>query len=170
MQNRDQAVIWRGPAKSGVIRQFVGEVQWGRLDFLIIDAPPGTGDEPLSVAQTIPEAEAVIVTTPQEMALADVRKSIHFCHAIHLKVLGLIENMGPFACPCFGKSISLFKSDGGRATATQMSVPFLGGLPFDPNVVKTFDQGRPMQLQEAASQFVGAMEAVVEKILLEIRA
>ncbi len=165
MQNRDQAVIWRGPAKSGVIRQFVGDVQWGRIDFLVIDAPPGTGDEPLSVAQTIPEAQAVIVTTPQDVALADVRKSINFCRTIQLATLGLVENMGPFACPCCGKSISLFKSGGGQATAEQMEVPFLGSLPFDPNVVKVFDAGQPQRLQESATGFVAAMDRVIEKIL-----
>ncbi len=165
MQNRDQAVIWRGPAKSGVIRQFVGDVQWGNIDFLIIDAPPGTGDEPLSVAQTIPEARAVIVTTPQDVALADVRKSINFCRTIQLAMVGLVENMGPFACPCCGKSISLFKSGGGQTTATQMEVPFLGSLPFDPNVVKVFDLGQPQRLQESAAGFVAALDAVIERIL-----
>lgn len=164
MQNKDQAVIWRGPAKSGVIRQFVGDAQWGQLDFLIIDAPPGTGDEPLSVAQTIPEAKAVIVTTPQDVALADVRKSINFCRAVHLNIVGLIENMGPFDCPCCGKPISLFKSGGGQATAVQMEVPFLGTLPFDPQVVKTFDEGRPMQLYQTAPRFVDALEKVVENV------
>lgn len=168
MQNSDQAVIWRGPAKSGVIRQFVGDVQWGRLDFLIIDAPPGTGDEPLSVAQMITEAMAVVVTTAQEISLADVRKSINFCHAIHLNILGLIENMGPFDCPCCGKSISLFKSGGGEATARQMSVSFLGTLPFDPNVVKMFDQGLPLELQSTAPQFVMAMDRAVEEVLAQL--
>ncbi len=169
MQNRDQAVIWRGPAKSGVIRQFVGDVQWGNIDFLIIDAPPGTGDEPLSVAQTIPEARAVIVTTPQDVALADVRKSINFCRTIQLAMLGLVENMGPFACPCCGKSISLFKSGGGQTTATQMEVPFLGSLPFDPNVVKVFDAGQPQRLQESAAGFVAALDAVIERILAALK-
>ncbi len=169
MQNPDQAVIWRGPAKSGVIRQFVGDVQWGKLDFLIIDAPPGTGDEPLSVAQTVTEANAVIVTTPQDVALADVRKSINFCHTINLSILGLIENMGPFACPCCGKTISLFKSDGGQTTAKQMSIPFLGGLPFDQNVVKIFDEGRPIKLHEAAPQFIAALDNTVEKMLAQLQ-
>lgn len=165
MQNPDQAVIWRGPAKSGVIRQFVGEAQWGQLDFLIIDAPPGTGDEPLSVAQTITDAKAVIVTTPQDVALADVRKSINFCRAIHMNVLGLIENMGPFDCPCCGKPIALFKSGGGQATADQMAVPFLGTLPFDPQVVKTFDSGLPMQLHTNAPAYASALEKVVETMI-----
>lgn len=164
MQDADQAVIWRGPAKSGVIRQFVGEVMWDQLDFLIIDAPPGTGDEPLSVAQTIPEAKALIVTTPQDVALSDVRKSINFCHVINMTVLGLIENMGPFKCPCCDKTLSLFKSGGGQATASQMSVPFLGTLPFDPDVVKACDAGEPLMLQQAQSPFLTAMDQVVEKI------
>ena len=164
MQDADQAVIWRGPAKTGVIRQFVGDVQWGALDYLIIDAPPGTGDEPLSVAQTIPEAKAVVVTTPQEVALADVRKSINFCRSIQLEVLGLLENMGPFACPCCGETISLFKSGGGQATATKMAVAFLGTLPFDGQVVKAFDQGLPLKLQASDSGFFAAMTRVVDEI------
>ncbi|RJQ77344.1 MAG: ATP-binding protein [Desulfobacteraceae bacterium] len=169
MQNRDQAVIWRGPAKASVIRQFIGDVKWGKLDFLVVDAPPGTGDEPLSVAQTIPTAKAVIVTTPQEVALADVRKSINFCRSVHLDVLGIVENMGPFACPCCGKAISLFKSGGGQATALKMQVPFLGSLPFDPKVVQVLDEGRPMRLHSEAPGFVNALEGVVEDILSSMR-
>lgn len=164
MQDADQAVIWRGPAKSGVIRQFVADVMWDELDFLIIDAPPGTGDEPLSVAQTIPEAKALIVTTPQDVALSDVRKSINFCHVINMKVLGLIENMGPFKCPCCDKTLSLFKSGGGQATATQMSVPFLGTLPFDSNVVKACDAGEPLGLQQAQLPFLVSVDQVVNRI------
>ena len=164
MQDADQAVIWRGPAKTGVIRQFVGDVQWGTLDYLIIDAPPGTGDEPLSVAQTIPEAKALVVTTSQEVALADVRKSINFCRTIQLDVLGLVENMGPFACPCCGETISLFKSGGGQATAQKMGVTFLGSLPFDNQVLKAFDQGLPFKLQASDSAFFAAMAQVVDKI------
>jgi ATP-binding protein involved in chromosome partitioning len=165
MQDSDQAVIWRGPAKSGVIRQFVGDVEWGELDFLIIDAPPGTGDEPLSVAQTIAEAAAVIVTTPQEVALSDVRKSINFCRVIQMRIIGLVENMGPFECPCCGKTLELFKSGGGQATADQMKVPFLGTLPFDPRVVKACDAGRPLELQTSAAAFASAVAGVAEKII-----
>lgn len=165
MKDADQAVIWRGPAKSGVIRQFVGDVLWGDLDFLIVDAPPGTGDEPLSVAQIIPEAKALIVTTPQEVALSDVRKSIKFCSVINMAIVGLVENMGPFECPCCGKTLSLFKSGGGQATATKMEVPFLGTLPFDSKVVKACDAGEPMMLQNDASPFIAAIDQVVEKII-----
>ena len=164
MQNKDQAVIWRGPAKSGVIRQFVGDVRWGKLDFLIVDAPPGTGDEPMSVAQYIPDAQAIIVTTPQDVALADVRKSINFCRTIQMKIMGLVENMGPFTCPCCGKTISLFKAGGGQRTASQMDVPFLGTLPFDPQVVKVFDGGTPFELKSAAADFIDALAQLVEKV------
>ena len=165
IQDSDQAVIWRGPAKSGVIRQFVGDVQWGDLDFLIIDAPPGTGDEPLTVAQTIPDARAVIVTTPQDVALSDVRKSINFCRTINMPLVGLVENMGPFECPCCGKTVALFKSGGGQNTATRMNIPFLGTLPFDPQVVKACDAGRPMDLNKSAASFASAMAGVTGRVL-----
>jgi ATP-binding protein involved in chromosome partitioning len=165
MKDHDQAVIWRGPAKTGVIRQFLGDVAWGDLDFLIIDAPPGTGDEPLSVAQTIPEAKALIVTTPQDVALSDVRKSISFCRVIGMTMLGLVENMGPFPCPCCGKSVALFKSGGGEATAVRMEVPFLGTLPFDPQVVKACDSGQPRGLWESNAAFSDAMAGIVQKII-----
>ena len=165
MKDPDQAVIWRGPAKTGIIHQFIADVAWGALDYLIIDAPPGTGDEPLSVAQAIPGAKALIVTTPQEVALADVRKSINFCRTVNLEIHGLVENMGPFACPCCGKTIDLFKSRGGRATAEAMRVPFLGSLPFDPGVVKTGDEGRPLAASGAQTPFVAALEQVLHAIV-----
>jgi len=109
LDDPDSAVIWRGPVKHGVIRQFISDVNWGELDYLIIDSPPGTGDEPLSVAQTMLDAQAVIVTTPQEVALADVRKSINFCRKVQMPILGLVENMGGYVCPmqselpCWGR-------------------------------------------------------------------
>ncbi len=165
MRDADQAVIWRGPAKTGVIRQFIGDVLWGDLDYLIIDAPPGTGDEPLSVAQTIPEAKALIVTTPQDVALSDVRKSINFCRVINMQAVGLVENMGPFECPCCGKTMALFKSGGGEITADKMGVPFLGTLPFDPKVVKTCDAGKAVDLKSSAPSFMAALEGVAEKIV-----
>ena len=165
MKDADQAVIWRGPAKTGVIRQFIGDVLWGDLDYLIIDAPPGTGDEPLSVAQTITEAGAVIVTTPQDVALSDVRKSINFCGVINMEVVGLVENMGPFECPCCGKTLALFKSGGGETTAEKMGVPFLGTLPFDQKVVKTCDAGQAVDLTSSAPSFMAALADVVEQII-----
>lgn len=165
MAERDQAIIWRGPAKSGVIRQFVGDVAWGDMDFLIIDAPPGTGDEPLSVAQTIPEAKSIIVTTPQDVALSDVRKSINFCRTINMDILGLVENMGPFECPCCGKTLAIFKSDGGKQTASQMAVPFLGTLPFDPGVVRACDDGRPSDLRQTSAGFSSGMAQIAKEVI-----
>ena len=164
MTDPDQAIIWRGPAKTGIIRQFIADVRWETLDFLIVDSPPGTGDEPLSVAQTITGAKAVIVTTPQDVALADVRKSINFCRTVNLEPLGLVENMGPFACPCCGKTIELFKSNGGRVTAETMGIPFLGSLPFDPQVVKSCDQGSPIAAGRHGP-FVKALNDVVQAIV-----
>jgi ATP-binding protein involved in chromosome partitioning len=165
MTDPDQAVIWRGPAKTGVIRQFIGEVCWGDLDFLVVDSPPGTGDEPLSVAQTITGAKALIITTPQDVALADVRKSINFCRTVNLELLGLVENMGPFACPCCGETIELFKSRGGRITAETMGVTYLGTLPFDPQVVKTCDAGTPIAAGDHRGPFVAALDNVVQAIV-----
>jgi Mrp family chromosome partitioning ATPase len=165
MKDPDQAIIWRGPAKTGIIKQFIADVQWEALDFLVVDAPPGTGDEPLSVAQTIPGAKALIVTTPQEVALADVRKSINFCRTVNLEILGMVENMGPFNCPCCGKTIDLFKSQGGRLTAETMGVTFLGSLPFDPQVVKMCDEGTPIATQMTETPFVQALDKVVQAIV-----
>lgn len=163
-EDRDKAVIWRGPAKTGVIRQFIGDVQWGELDYLIIDSPPGTGDEPLSVAQSVPDAKAIIVTTPQDVALSDVRKSINFCRTVNLEIFGLVENMGPFACPCCGKTIELFRCGGGERTAKQMSVPFLGSIPFDTSVVKACDLGNPVLSHENGGEFSKSLGAIIDII------
>lgn len=165
MKDQDQAVIWRGPAKTGIIQQFIANVQWDDLDFLVIDSPPGTGDEPLTVAQTVPDAKAVIVTTPQDVALNDVRKSINFCRTVKLEILGLIENMGPFACPCCNETIELFKSGGGEATAIKMDIPFLGTIPFDAQVVSACDTGHPMLRDRKTSQFSTALDALVGRIV-----
>ena len=148
MRDREMAVIWRGPLKHQLIRQFISEVQWGSLDYLVVDSPPGTGDEPMSVAQTIPDAQAVIVTTPQEISLADVRKSLNFCEKINMKVVGIVENMSGYACPHCNKDLPLFKRGGGEKTALAAKVPFLGALPFDPSLVEAADQGRLMDVKE----------------------
>jgi ATP-binding protein involved in chromosome partitioning len=139
--NKDDAIIWRGPLKFSAIKQFIGDIDWGNLDFLIIDAPPGTGDEPLTVAQTISDAKAIIVTTPQEVALADVRQSINFCKTVNLEIFGLIENMSGYSCPHCGEMIELFGTGGGEKTANQMGIRFLGRIPFDPKVVACSDSG-----------------------------
>jgi len=165
MRNRDMAVIWRGPLKHQLIRQFISEVQWGDLDYLVVDSPPGTGDEPMSVAQTISDAQAIIVTTPQEISLADVRKSLNFCEKINMKVVGVVENMSGYLCPHCGKDLPLFKTGGGFKTAQAAKVPFLGAVPFDPQVVEAADQGRLMEVKEADSPFFQAMMPIVDHIL-----
>lgn len=139
---KDTAVIWRGPLKISAIRQFISDIEWGDLDYLIVDSPPGTGDEPLTVAQTIPDAEAIIVTTPQEVSLADVRKSINFCRQVNMNIFGIIENMSGFSCPHCKEKIHLFGSGGGEKMAKQMGVPMLGEIPLAPEVIKMSDEGR----------------------------
>jgi ATP-binding protein involved in chromosome partitioning len=164
MSNKDDAVIWRGPMKHSAIRQFIGEVEWGNLDYLIIDAPPGTGDEPLTVAQLIKDAQAIIVTTPQEVALADVRKSINFCKTLKMKIFGLIENMSGFTCPHCGKISDIFGSGGGETTASSLSLDFLTRVPFDTNLVECGDAGVSFQSKFPDSVVTKAFEAVVEKM------
>lgn len=145
INDRNDPVVWRGPLKYGVIRQFLRDVDWGELDFLIVDSPPGTGDEPLSVCQLIPGASgAVIVTTPQDVALLDVRKSITFCKKLNMPVLGVVENMSGMTCPHCGKSIDVFGSGGGRKMAEDMGVPFIGSIPLDGEVVLSGDGGVPL--------------------------
>lgn len=165
MQDKDQAVIWRGPAKGSMIQQFIGIVDWGDLDFLVIDAPPGTGDEPLTVVQTIPEAKAVVVTTPQEVALADVRKSLNFCNTVKLDTLGVVENMGPLKCPCCNHEIELFKNGGGKKMADDMGINFLGSIPFDPEVVRACDAGTPIVTEQKESPFTKALEKIASNIV-----
>ena len=162
--NKDDAIIWRGPLKFSAIRQFIGDVDWGDLDFLVIDSPPGTGDEPLTVAQTISDARAVIVTTPQEVALADVRKSINFCKTVKMEIFGLIENMSGFSCPHCGDMIELFGSGGGEKTANQMGIRFLGKIPFDPKVVACSDSGVCYQRSHSDSAVTKAFIDVAEKM------
>jgi Mrp family chromosome partitioning ATPase len=162
--NKDTAIIWRGPMKFSAIRQFIGEVEWGDLDFLVIDSPPGTGDEPLTVAQTISDAKAVIVTTPQELALADVRKSINFCKTVEMEIFGLIENMSGFACPHCNEMIELFGSGGGEKTAKQMNIEFLGSIPFDPRMVACGDSGACYQEVHSNSAVTQAFADVAEKM------
>ncbi len=166
LQDRDDALIWRGPLKANLIRQFLTDVEWGDLDYLIIDSPPGTGDEPLSVGQLVPDAAgAVVVTTPQEVALADVRKSISFCRKLNLPILGVVENMSGFECPHCGKRVDIFKSGGGETMAREMSVRFLGRIPLDPRVVETGDEGRLITAESetgaAAKGFLQLADSVV---------
>jgi Mrp family chromosome partitioning ATPase len=161
---KDDAIIWRGPVKFSAIQQFIGDVEWGALDFLIIDAPPGTGDEPLTVAQTVPDAKAVIVTTPQEVSLADVRKSINFCKIVKMDIFGLIENMSGFTCPHCQAALDLFGSGGGEQTAAAAGIPFLGSIPFDQRVVACSDAGASYQSQHKDSPVAQAFRSIAAKM------
>jgi Mrp family chromosome partitioning ATPase len=164
MPNRDEAVIWRGPVKHSAIRQFIGDVNWGDLDYLIIDSPPGTGDEPLTVAQLIKDAKAVIVTTPQEVALADIRKSISFCKNVRMKIFGIIENMSGFTCPHCGQVVDLFGTGGGEKTAKQYGIPFLGRIAFDPKMVQCGDSGMAFQQKFSQSPITQAFQEIADKM------
>lgn len=142
IQNKDDPVIWRGPMKMGAIKQLIGDFNWGTLDYLIIDLPPGTGDEPLSIAQIIPKITgSIIVTTPQDVALVSVRKSIMFVKKLRIPVVGIIENMSGFTCPHCGKNVDIFKTGGGKKAAEDYQVPFLGEIPLDPSIVESGDNG-----------------------------
>lgn len=144
LQDPKDAVIWRGPLKYNLIKQFISDVEWGNLDFLIIDSPPGTGDEPLSVAQLIKNPSgAIIVTTPQNVSTIDVKKSITFCNKLNIPVLGVVENMSGFVCPHCGKETFIFRKGGGSEIAREMNVPLLGTLPLDPLIVENSDEGNP---------------------------
>ncbi len=141
-------IIWRGPMKAGAIRQFLEDVHWGDLDYLVVDLPPGTGDEALTIAQLAPNiAGAVIVTTPQDVAILDIKKAVRFVQMIGLPVIGIIENMSGMVCPHCGKDIDLFGSGGGKRAAEDMGVPFLGAIPLDPEVRKAADEGRPFLIR-----------------------
>lgn len=166
MPEQDRAVIWRGPMKINVIKQLLAEVNWGHLDYLVIDLPPGTGDEPLSVAQLIPDADgAIIVTTPQDLSLIDVRKSIDFCKQLNVPVLGVIENMSGLICPHCGKVVDIFKRGGGEKMAVEMGVPFLGRIPIEPLIVEASDKGKPFIYHygktPAAKAFVKAVQPIL---------
>jgi ATP-binding protein involved in chromosome partitioning len=164
-EDKDLATIWRGPIKIGVIRQFISGVDWTDLDYLIIDSPPGTGDEPLTVAQTIADAKALVVTTPQEISLADVRKSINFCRLVKMEILGIVENMSGLLCPHCGKDIQPFGTRGGELLALKEGIPFLGKLPLDPEVVKEGDAGRAAGVLGAELPFARAFEALVDQVV-----
>jgi Mrp family chromosome partitioning ATPase/predicted Fe-Mo cluster-binding NifX family protein len=166
LRESNDAVIWRGPMKYQMIKQFLKDVNWGNLDFLIVDSPPGTGDEPLSIVQLLENADgALIVTTPQEVALSDVRKCITFCRNLKLTVLGVVENMSGFVCPNCGHTTDVFRSGGGENMAKQMAVPFLGRIPIDPQIVQACDSGRPFVYHYNQSQTAKAFGKTLNPIL-----
>ncbi|OLL23001.1 Cytosolic Fe-S cluster assembly factor NBP35 [Neolecta irregularis DAH-3] len=170
LPNVDDAVIWRGPKKNGLIKQFLKDVDWGELDYLLVDTPPGTSDEHLSVAQFLKESlidGAVVITTPQEVALLDVRKEIDFCQKAGIKVLGLVENMSGFVCPsCHGESVIFVATTGGGiGLAKEMKVPFLGAVPLDPRIGKSCDYGTCFLDEYPESPASKAIMQIVERII-----
>ncbi len=169
IESPDTPLIWRGPLKGVAIKQFLAEVNWGKLDFLIIDSPPGTGDEPLSVCQLIPELDGgIIVTTPQEIALSDSRKCVQFLRNIHIPIIGIVENMSGFRCPHCGAKIDLFLTGGGEKAARDFQVPFLGAIPIDLQMVISADKGEPFIGNNNESETIKAFEKIVQSIIAQI--
>ncbi|TRO54739.1 ATP-binding protein [Candidatus Bathyarchaeota archaeon] len=170
LQSADTPVIWRGPLKMRVISEFLSKVNWGNLDYLIIDLPPGTGDESLSIMQLLPDLNGVIiVTTPQEVALLDSRKAAIMVRQMNIPILGLIENMSGFHCPHCGKITNLFGKGGGKNAAKELNLFFLGDLPFDPRVMILSDEGKPFIVTEAKSPVAQAFQHVVDRLLERLK-
>ncbi|HOJ62996.1 MAG TPA: Mrp/NBP35 family ATP-binding protein [Spirochaetota bacterium] len=168
LENSDEPIIWRGPAKIGAIKQFLSEIHWPDLDYLIIDCPPGTGDEPLSVIQLIGNQNisgSVIVSTPQEVSLLDVRKSIKFCEKLSVPILGIIENMSGFICPKCGERFDIFKSGGVMKTSKDFNIDILGHIPIDPNIVHSTDDGKPYIYNYAKTDGGKEFQKIIDKIV-----
>ncbi len=166
LREREEAVIWRGPVKMRMIQQFLEYVDWGSLDFLIVDSPPGTGDEPLTIIQMIPDLDgAIIVTTPQDLSIIDVRRSIAFCHKLGLPVLGVIENMSGFTCPHCGKTTDIFKTGGGKKLADELNTRFLGAIPMDEDITRSGDWGKPFLMEYADSNTSTLFKEAIEPIV-----
>ena len=164
LPNPDAPVVWRGPIKHTAIKQFLGDVEWGDLDFLIVDLPPGTGDEPLSVAHLIEEVDgSIIVTTPQDVALLDSRKTVNFSRILEVPVIGIVENMSGLRCPECGHLIPLFKIGGGEKASKDLNVPFLGRIPIDPEVVQKSDSGTPYVVSYPDAEVTQGFKQIAEK-------
>jgi ATP-binding protein involved in chromosome partitioning len=166
LQDQSSALIWRGPMKHNVIKQFVTDVSWGSLDYLVVDCPPGTGDEPLSIVQLLGSADgAVIVTTPQQLSVIDVKKCITFCRQLNLPVLGVVENMAGFVCPHCNRRTDIFKGDGGKQMAKDFNVPFSGSIPMDSDMVSAADSGRPFVYFNSKSPTAEVINSAFERLL-----
>ena len=166
IENPEMPIIWRGPLKSITIRQFLSDVVWGKLDYLIIDSPPGTGDEPLSTCQLIPRVSGVIiVTTPQDVAILDSTKAVYFARELKVPIIGIVENMSGLICPYCKKKIDLFKSGGGEKSANDLDVPFLGRIPIEPEMVKAGDSGKPYIHFNKDTETAKTIKQIEEKIM-----
>lgn len=169
LQSRDSPVVWRGPMKMAALKQFIGEVNWGELDFLLVDLPPGTSDEPISIAQLIPGLDgAIVVTTPQEVALLDSRKAVNMFLMMNVPMLGIVENMSGLICPHCGQRIEVFKTGGGEEAARELGVPFLGAIPLDTEIGSLGDMGKTFANSKTAA--AKAFEEIVKSILDRLEA
>lgn len=164
LQDMDTPVIWRGPMKMSAVRQFLGDAFWGELDYLICDLPPGTSDETLDILQLIPDEQVVVVSTPQEVAIMDARKTIAMAHTMERNVLGIIENMAGFKCPHCDKFIDLYPPGGGEKASQDFNIEFLGKIPFEVEVGQQGDQGLPFVVKYPNSESTKAFKSVVDKI------
>jgi len=168
LESRDSAVVWRGPMKMAALKQFVSDVNWGDLDFLLVDLPPGTSDEPISAVQLITDLDgAIIVTTPQDVALLDSRKAVNMFLMMDVPVLGIVENMSGFVCPHCGAKIEVFKVGGGERAAKELGVPFLGAIPLDVAIGRLSDLGQAFAGGKTPA--AKAFDRIVEAVLLELR-
>ncbi len=166
LKNHDDPVIWRGPMKMNAIKQFLADISWPELDCLIVDCPPGTGDEPLSVLQILGDVEgSVIVTTPQDVALIDVRRTVRFCEQLNVNILGVVQNMAAFKCPHCGESIDIFKGNGAQTIADDYNIDVLGSIPIDSNIVASGDKGRPYIYDFGKTDGGKEFENIVDKII-----
>lgn len=166
LEKKDEAVVWRGPIKHRLIENFLTDVRWGELDFLVVDSPPGTGDEIISIVQVLDKVDgAIIVATPQDVALSDVRRTVKFCKDASIPILGVVENMSGFICPHCGKSVEIFKSGGAEKLAEAYKIPFLGRIPIDPSITITGDEGKPFMLFYPDSEPAKAFSKVIDKVI-----
>ena len=161
----DKPLVWRGPMLHSIIKQFLGQVEWGELDYLVVDLPPGTGDVVISLVQTVPLTGAVIVTTPSDVSLQDARKAIEMFKQVKVDILGIVENMSYFVCPHCHEEIDIFSKGGGLRTAQQFSIPFLGSIELDPDIRKGGDSGQPIVLEGDQSPHAKSIFAFTDKVI-----
>jgi ATP-binding protein involved in chromosome partitioning len=169
----DKPLIWRGPMLHSIVKQFLGSVEWGRLDYLVVDLPPGTGDVALSLIQTVPLTGAIVVSTPSDVSLQDARKAIEMFRQVKVDIVGLVENMSYFVCPHCQHEIDIFSTGGGERTAVQFGIHFLGKIELDPDIRKAGDTGRPTVLEGENSPHAKSLYAFARKVesrVTEIRA
>lgn len=173
LENPDEAVVWRGPKKHALIKQFVSDVAWGELDYLVVDTPPGTSDEHMATVEALRPYKplgALVVTTPQAVSIGDVRRELTFCKKTGLQVIGVIENMSGFACPHCAECTNVFSSGGGEELARLAGVPFLGSVPLDPQLTRSLEEGRDFIQEFPKSTAYSALTSIAQKVLHQMPA